>query len=60
MMLPGDIDLTTSIAVWRRNMTEYSHSWMTNILPNFFDPVLYLLGMGIGLGMFMDKDIHGL
>ncbi len=60
MMLPGDIDLTTSVAVWRRNMTEYSHSWMTNILPNFFDPVLYLLGMGIGLGMFMGKDIHGL
>ena len=33
---------------------------MTNILPNFFDPVLYLLGMGISLGILMGKDIHGI
>lgn len=60
MRLPGDIDLTTSVSVWRRNLTEYSHTWMTNVLPNFFDPVLYLLGMGLGLGMFVGRGVGGL
>ncbi|MBK9973774.1 MAG: ABC transporter permease [Planctomycetes bacterium] len=60
MNLPGDINLTTALSVWRRNKTEYSHSWMTNILPNFFDPVLYLLGMGLGLGMFVGRGVGGL
>lgn len=60
MKLPGDIDLTTALSVWRRNVTEYGHTWMTNILPNFFDPVLYLLGMGLGLGMFLGREVGGL
>jgi lipooligosaccharide transport system permease protein len=33
---------------------------MTNMLPNFFDPVLYLLGMGIGLGMFLGREVGGM
>lgn len=60
MKLPGDISLTAAVSVWRRNMTEYGHTWMTNILPNFFDPVLYLLGMGLGLGMFVGRGVNGL
>ena len=60
MNLPGDINLTTALSVWRRNVTEYGHTWMTNLLPNFFDPVLYLLGMGLGLGMFVGRDVGGL
>ncbi|MCA8947582.1 MAG: ABC transporter permease [Planctomycetes bacterium] len=60
MKLPGDISLTTALSVWRRNLTEYSHTWLTNILPNFFDPVLYLLGMGLGLGMFVGRGVNGL
>jgi lipooligosaccharide transport system permease protein len=60
MKLPGDIDLTTALSVWRRNVTEYGHTWMTNMLPNFFDPVLYLLGMGLGLGMFLGREVGGL
>jgi lipooligosaccharide transport system permease protein len=57
MRLPGDINLTTSLAVWRRNVTVYRHTWLTNILPNFFDPVLYLLGMGLGLGLFVGRGV---
>jgi lipooligosaccharide transport system permease protein len=60
MKLPGDVSLTAAVSVWRRNMTEYGHTWMTNILPNFFDPVLYLLGMGLGLGMFVGRGVNGL
>ena len=57
--LPGDIDLRLSIAVWMRNVTVYRHTWMTNLLPNFFEPLLYLLGMGVGLGFYMDRGIDG-
>lgn len=32
---------------------------MANILPNFFEPLIYLLGMGIGLGAFV-RQIEGL
>ncbi len=59
MRLPGDIDLRLSIAVWMRNVTVYRHTWMTNLLPNFFEPLLYLLGMGVGLGFYMEKGIDG-
>lgn len=59
MKLPSDINLGMSLAVARRNLTEYGHTWMTNILPNFFDPVLYLLGMGLGLGMFVGRGVEG-
>lgn len=53
MRLPGDIDLQTAWAVWMRNFTVYRHTWMMNILPNFFEPVFYLLGLGMGLGMYI-------
>lgn len=59
MKLPGDIDLAMAVGVWRRNVTVYRHTWLTNILPNFFDPLLYLLGIGMGLGMFIDRRIDG-
>ena len=59
MRLPGDVDLRLSIAVWMRNVTVYRRTWMTNLLPNFFEPLLYLLGMGVGLGFYMEKGIDG-
>lgn len=33
----------------------YSKTWMLNILPNFFEPVFYLLGLGLGLGFYVDQ-----
>ncbi len=53
MILPGDVDLGLALAVWRRNVAVYRHTWRTNILPNFFEPMLYLVGMGIGLGGYL-------
>jgi lipooligosaccharide transport system permease protein len=31
----------------------YRRIWMLNILPNFFEPVLYLLSIGIGVGAYI-------
>lgn len=59
MRLPGDIDVGLATAVWRRNFTVYRHTWMLNILPNFFEPLLYLLGMGLGLGFYLREGLGG-
>jgi lipooligosaccharide transport system permease protein len=53
------IDFRLAWAVFRRNATEYSHSWATSILPNFFEPVLYLVGMGLGLGFYLSRGMEG-
>jgi len=39
-----------AFAVWQRNATLYARTWKSNLLPNFFEPVFYLLGIGFGLG----------
>ncbi|GIK52483.1 MAG: transport permease protein [Planctomycetota bacterium] len=59
MNLPGDINLSMALCVWRRNFTVYRHTWVTNILPNFFEPVLFLVGMGLGLGVYVGGNMRG-
>ncbi len=39
--------------VWLRNLWVYHERWMYGLLPNFFEPVFYLLGMGVGLGFYV-------
>jgi lipooligosaccharide transport system permease protein len=39
--------------VWFRNLTIYRHTFRLNIVPNFFEPVFYLLSMGVGLGAYV-------
>ncbi len=55
----GPIDFRMACAVWMRNFTVYRHTWRMNILPNFFEPVLYLLGMGVGLGAYVAGGVEG-
>jgi len=45
--------------VWQRNFTVYRKTWRMNILPNFFEPVVYLVAMGIGLGALINRRIEG-
>lgn len=51
-----DIDWTMALAVWRRNLIVYRRTWTMNILPNFFEPLLYLLSMGFGVGTYLSKE----
>jgi lipooligosaccharide transport system permease protein len=44
-----------ALAVWRRNASMYRRTWWLNLLPNFFEPVLYLLSIGIGVGAYIDQ-----
>lgn len=49
------VSLPHALAVWRRNAAMYRRTWMWNILPNFFEPVLYLTAMGIGVGGYITQ-----
>ena len=53
-------NLGLATAVWWRNVTVYRHTWVLNLLPNFFEPLLYLVAMGIGIGPYMARAVeHG-
>ena len=41
--------------VWRRDLRVFSKLWKGALLPNFFDPLLYLLAMGFGLGAYLSS-----
>ena len=47
------ISLTGAWRVWERNARVYKHRWMYSLVPNFFEPVFYLLGLGVGLGAYV-------
>ncbi len=47
------MSLTHAFAVWQRNAAMYRRTWMWNLLPNFFEPVLYLMSIGIGVGAYI-------
>jgi len=49
------ISLPYALAVWRRNAAMYKRTWKWNILPNFFEPVLYLFSIGIGVGSYITE-----
>jgi lipooligosaccharide transport system permease protein len=49
------ISLPYALSVWRRNAVMYRRTWKWNILPNFFEPVLYLFSIGIGVGAYISQ-----
>ena len=49
------ISLPYAWSVWQRNAAMYRRTWMLNILPNFFEPVMYLVAMGIGVGGYISQ-----
>ena len=47
--------------VWQRNATIFRKFWKTIMLPNLFEPLLYLVALGLGLGAFIrEGGINGL
>lgn len=49
------VSLPYALAVWRRNAVMYKRTWKWNILPNFFEPVLYLFSIGLGVGAYISE-----
>jgi lipooligosaccharide transport system permease protein len=48
-----------ALHVWQRNLTVFKKTYKMNVLPNFFEPVIYLAAMGIGLGAYITRSIEG-
>jgi lipooligosaccharide transport system permease protein len=53
-----DVRLRSAWHMWQRNAAIYRRTYKFNLLPNFFEPVLYLVAMGLGLGAYLAR-IHG-
>ncbi len=44
-----------ALSVWWRNLAMYRRTWKLNLLPNFFEPLLYLVSIGIGVGAYVNE-----
>lgn len=42
-----------AMRVWQREVTLYKRIWPSTILSTLFDPVMYLLALGFGLGAYV-------
>jgi lipooligosaccharide transport system permease protein len=45
--------------VWQRDMDVYKKTFKVNVIPPLLEPILYLLALGFGLGIFI-KEIEGI
>jgi lipooligosaccharide transport system permease protein len=50
-----DVRLESAVRLWQRNASIYRRTYKMNLLPNFFEPVFYLLAMGLGLGRYLSS-----
>lgn len=48
-----------ALRLWQRNATLYRRAWKVNVFPNFIEPVMYLLAIGLGLGLYIGDRILG-
>jgi lipooligosaccharide transport system permease protein len=53
-----DVRLSAAWRLWQRNAAIYRRTYRLNLLPNFFEPLLYFLAMGLGLGGYL-RGIDG-
>ena len=47
-------------SVWYRHMRVYTRNLLSNGLPPFLEPLLFLLGIGVGLGKYIDQKMGGM
>jgi lipooligosaccharide transport system permease protein len=44
-----------AVRVWESHFRLYRTIWKSNVMGAFFQPLLYLLGMGLGVGALVDR-----
>jgi lipooligosaccharide transport system permease protein len=47
-------------SVWYRHMRVYTKDIFSNGLPPFLEPLLFLAGVGLGLGTYITQSMEGL
>lgn len=53
LLTPFDLSLPRALAVWRRNFRVWQRLAIPSLLGNLADPLIYLLGLGLGLGALL-------
>ena len=48
------------VRVWEHSFAIYRRIWRSNVLGSFVQPLLYLLGMGVGVGALVDRGANTL
>jgi lipooligosaccharide transport system permease protein len=43
------------VRAWESHLTLYRAVWKSNVLGSFLQPLLYLIGMGLGVGALVDR-----
>lgn len=49
------IRLQSAFKIWERNLRTYRNKWHYSFLPNFFQPIFYLVAIGVGLGAYVGE-----
>jgi len=54
------IDLTDSLAVWRRNSRVYLRLWKTELIAPIIEPIFTFFAFGFGVGALVASKVEGL
>lgn len=52
------MNIKRAYRVWQRNFTVYTKRYKSSLVLNFFEPIIYLAALGLGLGAYV-KEING-
>ncbi len=50
---------TPAVRVWESQFAVYRRVWVSNVLGSFVQPLMFLLGMGVGVGALIDDGPTG-
>lgn len=45
----------TAVRVWESQLTVYRRVWVSNVFGAFVQPLMFMLGMGVGVGALVDE-----
>jgi lipooligosaccharide transport system permease protein len=60
LLRPPHVSVRAALRVWLRNWIRFRRGALQYVLPNFLEPLLYLLAIGLGIGVYVGNDIAGI